>query len=179
MRTISFFLWITFAFGYCTSWGCLAPLEEQVVSWQELVKRTSEIVLVEVASEKIQVNSSKLFSNGSVRYALKKLKNLKGNSASMIYLKGFPVEKTSRPDFNSHKDDNFWATATNGLGNITADCKILPSFKTGERHLLFLTPPYHFKSFEKVVTDDDLWLRRVEVEILNQAKGDKKVKLQK
>jgi hypothetical protein len=63
-------------------------------------------------------------------------------------------------DFNGHADPDFWkrwlARQTNG-----DDCKMHPHFEVGATYVIFLDPPYHRRSFERIDRPDDRWLHRI------------------
>ncbi len=62
-------------------------------------------------------------------------------------------------DFDSHRDLSFW-DENNARQWNSADCNMYPTFSVGNSYLLFLGAP-HWKAYEAVKSEDDLWLQTV------------------
>ena len=102
-------------------------------------------------------------------YHFVSLEILKGNvdkSFTLEFTHFQPPSDDEDSDFNGHQQaENSGPRQGNDM-----DCQMHPFFKRGARYLIFHDRPYHWKSFEKVVSDDDRWLRVVRNAIAKERK---------
>lgn len=151
--------------------ACFAVPEAQRVPYQELIGRSSEIALMTLKSQK--PTSKKLGKNGDdveIDYAFDVVETLKGKIDGVIKIEGESLHKNGSSTFNNHKDPEFWENSS-GRGRTRSNCQLTAGFKVGVKYLIFVTKPYHVKSFEQIDSGDDKWLKTVREEI---AKNQKK-----
>jgi hypothetical protein len=141
--------------------ACYAPSPEQKVDWKVLVKRTNDIALAEVIEVTTVGQAVAIDPQGNTIYKLKVIETLKGKADPTFNLVGDITDAGQDTDFSKHKSKSFWNRGSAGRSPIRPDCVIPPTFKKGERYLVFLTKPYHFKSFELIKSDGDEWLKKV------------------
>ncbi len=132
--------------------ACFLPPDDQRVKPEQLVARTGRIALAKVvAIEPV---------DQGVRYRFQRVEALKGVVASTFTIDGEREMAQSDDDFHGHRD-NASGQVIGGRTPNWPDCAIHPSFQEGGRYLVFLDRPYHPWSFERIVVDDDRWLREV------------------
>ena len=146
-----------------SSQACYVPPDHLTVHYSELVQRTARIILA-------KVSQAEKLSDNKERYHFVPIEILKGNVD-----KSFTMEFTHFPhldpesedsDFNGHQQgENSGPRQINDM-----DCQMHPFFRLGARHLIFLDKPYHWMSFEKIVSKDDRWLQIVRKAIADQLK---------
>jgi hypothetical protein len=129
--------------------ACFAPKQEQIVSTQDLVKRTKDIYLAEASGAE------------SKQTVFKVLKTLKGKQIDAFKLESSIIMSENETDFHRHTDKSFWEPS-GGRVQIGADCKLSMSFQKGKKYVIFYNKPYHFKSFELIESDNDIWLAFVQ-----------------
>lgn len=135
--------------------ACYSPPSEQYTPWQELVRRTDNIILAEVESLEV-------LDGWYVNYRFKTLRTLKGKFVERFELKGIiKMDDEHIESRDNHTSPFFWAFG--GRSHNGDDCRIWPSFEQGHMYLIFKDEPYHNLSFEKIESMDDLWLRTVNV----------------
>jgi hypothetical protein len=144
------------------AWGCIVAPLHQVVHSSELVRRTSSIVLAETTS--ITHAGDRGF-----RYHFRTVEVLKGERIARFTVDvsspyGLFGRRVPDTDFNGHRDLRFWDRDVTRQGT-EPDCQIYPRFAPGSRYLVFRGPPYHWRSFERIVRSDDWWLAAVRVEV--------------
>ncbi len=87
---------------------------------------------------------------------------LKGD-VNATFAKDFSYEKWAldppvpETDFDSHRDRLFWDKMVTRQGN-GPDCRMHPRFSVGMEYLIFIDEPYHWRSFERIIGEDDRWL---------------------
>jgi hypothetical protein len=145
-----------------SSFACYSP-EHLTVHYSKLIERTSNIVLAEVT--KIERLPREVD-----RYHFKTIEALKGNPGETFLMEfrhlGYPRADFKSPDydFDRHRDGLFWNKQVSRQWNWP-DCEMYPFFTAGVRYLIFRDRPYHYKSFERIIADDDRWLQAVRTEI--------------
>lgn len=152
----------------CSTYACYAPEEEQIADVEVLVKRTKDILLSEVISIEEDNVKFKVIENlrdtpslmGIIVKYFSVLFEKNENKKEEIFLMKNNNIPYKEGDYNSHKESSFWVN-TEGRVNIYPDCTLRPTFKMGKRYLIFNNPPYHFKSFEEVNTNEDEWYRKI------------------
>jgi hypothetical protein len=121
-----------------------------LVHYTALVARTARIALGEV----VRIDSGPA---GAVDYTFTTLETLKGPAEQQFIQRvAKPSSDRTEYDFDHHRDADFWGR--DGRTVNDADCEIYPSFELGGRYLIFRDPPYHWKSFERIIYEDDRWL---------------------
>jgi hypothetical protein len=123
------------------------------VPYRELVRRTATIVLAEAT--RIEPLSA-----DQTRYHFRIVETLKGTSRNAVTLTFSSGQPSLDTDFDAHRDPRFWDKRRSRQWN-GGDCQMAPTFVVGATYLLFVDPPYHWKSFEKIALDEDRWLRAV------------------
>jgi hypothetical protein len=144
--------------------ACEVTPPEQRVSSKELIARTSNIVLAQVAK-------AELIADHEVRYTFKRITALSGSSDQIFTLMGSPaIGEHQIGTFDHHADPIFWSKG--GRSPNDTDCQIHPAFSVGGTYLLFLDKPYHIKSFEQIIRTHgdkdtkDKWLQYVESNVI-------------
>jgi hypothetical protein len=126
-----------------------------------LVHETPVIVRAKVLSTNTGGAVEYAKQPGSYRFQVTEV--IQGTSAMTTVLPG-DLDSSSIWDtsFSDHKDSSFWANNAGRLGNI-GDCQTLPAadFIVGRTYLLFLGGPADSKIYERVDSEDDLWLTSV------------------
>ena len=139
--------------------ACYVPPPEQHTPPDELIARTSNIVLAEVVKGETSANG--------VVYTFRKIRSLAGKSREVFELVGFPaIWEGNNRTFDNHFDEDFWK---NRAGRVVygTDCRLRLNFSVGGTYLLFLDPPYHSKGFELIIRThgeadiQDKWLQYV------------------
>jgi hypothetical protein len=132
--------------------------------YTELIRRTATIVVAET------VRIEELTGERS-RYRFRVVETVKGRSLQDVAL---TFRRALEPvvfddDFDGHRDPRFWDRRSTRQIN-DSDCQIHPAFAVGSRYLLFVTPPHHWRSFERIITPDDRWLETVRA-VANNGRG--------
>jgi len=122
--------------------GCFATPQEQVVSPENLVKRTARIALAKVVEARLDLES------GQVIYSFATQQAIKGAPDKSFSITGYPLEaEMDLLTFDHHRSEEFWEGGRGRCYHDT-DCQIHPAFAVGNTYLVFLDKPYHQKSFE-------------------------------
>jgi hypothetical protein len=142
--------------------ACFMTPPEQIVPYEELIKRSQNIALAQV----IEASSLKVSNHPELRtkYVLKTLETLKGKPPVNIVIQGVKAGEKDL-NFGDHQTPNFWQEG--GRLSSFPDCQIYPSFEVGATYLVFLDRPYHRKSFERIDNKNDKWLVTVRSSIRN------------
>lgn len=136
--------------------ACTVAPADQRVPVAELLQRTSVIVLAEAIEEK-RHNAFK------ATYTLKVVEPIRGASAPTIQIIGYPSTDTlPETTYANHTDAAFWNDPWIGRAPMSTDCRLYPPFTLGRMYLVFVDPPYHVKSFERIEdAAKDRWLQHV------------------
>lgn len=135
--------------------SCFAPPVEAVSSPYDLVNDAKYIVLARV--------ESKLGGGAiSAEFLLETQEVLKGEAPRKFTFNGSePGENLGRSaDYDAHTDPEFWASL-GGNSTITTFCVVMGIFEVGQSYLVIGTEYGHFKAYENIRSDDDLWLKVV------------------
>jgi hypothetical protein len=145
--------------------ACFSPGPEQQDDWTKLVQRSKDIVLVQVMSAKAAAEPHNPSQQGETVYQFKVLETLKGKAkkGTMEWQGRTGPQDPGRAEV-SHKSKDFYSNGSVGMTSIGPDCILVPNIEVGSQYLIFLTKPYHFKSFEKITSKDDQWLKKVRAE---------------
>jgi hypothetical protein len=157
VRAAGLSLCLLLASGNCMA--CFAAPAEQRVPVDELIARTPDIVLATVVRA-AQVEA------GRVVYSFRVTRHVRGHAADEFDIQSDLAGRGGESrTFAHHTDAAFWE---NGGGRISnyVDCEIHPNFAVGATYLIFLSEPYHVKSFEQIMRtfgdEKDKWLSYVE-----------------
>lgn len=155
------------ALSFCASQAvaCVAPPNEFTKHHTELIERTSTIILARVGgpseiSHKIEKHR-KLAQFETIE-ALKGEMPTSFTIPNGLFVSGQPVPAQ---DFDGHTGLAFWEKLATRQWNTTY-CMMLPYFLQDRTYLLFLDIP-HWRGYEEIVADDDLWLGAVKRLIRN------------
>ena len=141
--------------------ACYLPTSALHMPPSRLVHETPVIIRAKVisANEGGAVEYAK--QPGSYRFQVTEV--IQGTSMTTTDLPG-DLDPSGMWDtnFSDHKDSSFWANNAGRLGNI-GDCTTLSpaDFTVGQTYLLFLGGPADSKIYERVDSEDDLWLTSV------------------
>lgn len=151
-------LFLLFALFSHFSFSCDEQPTIHSVHPDELISRTSQIVLAKVVSASISENGNE------VNYKFETIKVLKGSPIESFEILGYPLFEEEITSFDHHNSEEFW---TNYGGRVYGwtDCEIHPGFSVGLKYLVFMGKPYHVKSFEIIYHNKDKWLLYVEEKI--------------
>ncbi len=137
--------------------ACYAEIKEHFSPANDLISRTNNIVLAKVISAELQ-------DNGDVKYNFEVIEHLKGSSEKNFSLNGEPLLHDYQTNtFNNHQDAEFWEDRQ-GRSSVGNGCDIAPTFSVGAKYLIFIDPPYHRKSFERIsqpFQNKDKWFEHV------------------
>jgi len=143
--------------------ACTAPPPELTKHHRELVADSSQIVLARALTPRS--------SGGEPLPRFETIEILKGAAAAEFVLESrdgldattwaaHPYPFTDHDsDFNGHRDIAVWDQGLTRDWNDT-DCMMRPRFEPGETYLLFVDHP-HWRAYELIRREDDLWLRAV------------------
>jgi hypothetical protein len=143
-----------------SSISCDEQPASQVASPDELISRTSQIVLAKAVSALAN-------QNNEVTYRFITIKVLKGKAVEKFEILGHPLLEGDLHNFDHHNSEEFWKEYGGRVSGHT-DCEIHPGFSVGGTYLIFLSKPYHIKSFENIFRANgnnktkDKWLFYVE-----------------
>lgn len=140
--------------------ACFAPPPEYTKHHADLVRDTPNIVLARVAgpSEEHQ----EVWGKREQLAQFINLENIKGETPNDFTIEnGFfaPGQPVPAQDFDGHSQLGFWEKQLTRQWNMP-DCAMRPVFLKDRTYLLFLGTP-HWRAYEEIVSDDDLWLRAV------------------
>ena len=151
-----------------SGFACFSTPQEQIVPAEELVERTSLIILAYVVEAKANPQS------GEVTYSFQTTKAIKGKDPETFTILGAPLlYPEDLTTFDHHRSDAFWQGDAGRCRHDT-DCKIHPAFAVGSSYLIFIDEPYHRKSFEHIAMlgrtpeTRDKWLSWVENTVKTQ-----------
>jgi hypothetical protein len=128
---------------------------------RELVKSADAIVLARVTSIEPAITIPVEKHRKAIVH-LEVTESIKGVAEPRLILKGY--ERDSRapqePDFNSHHEAEFWAGhASNSVS--PGDCRHYGIFSLHGTYLIFIRKDSHWRAFENIRSEDDLWLQVV------------------
>jgi hypothetical protein len=85
---------------------------------------------------------------------------LKGDAPESFKLEGFSRRDhvDILEDFDGHTDPQFWAYPY-GNSIMTTFCSVMGVFEVGRTYLVIDTDMGHFKGYENIRSEDDLWLK--------------------
>jgi hypothetical protein len=168
VRPLSALLCLALASGPAAA--CYSAPQEQVTPADELIARSSRIVLAKVMRAETGPGD-----RYDVTYSFRAERWLRGKGAATFEIVGHPADwEGATTTFDHHADPAFWEDAEGRLSHDT-DCVIHPSFVVGGTYLVFLDAPYHNKSFEQVTRTHgdadtrDEWLQYVEDKVAEGA----------
>ena len=139
------------------AWACSVPPRTLSDSNEELVRSTRVVVLAKA------VSTGGVGPGGFSTFQFEPVRALKGDPPKAFELRGYDSERVKGPaDFASHTDPAFWAYDS---GNTIqpGDCIAHGVFQVGETYLIFLREASHYRAYENVRSDGDLWLRVVQL----------------
>ena len=148
--------------------ACRRPPDVVFSPYQELLKWSKTVVLARVESVVFTPNVDDRHV-GYTTYKLRTERILLGHPPSTFEfydgfaVKGWELPNRQKTTFNNHKDPEFWAHGGRSL--VSTNCEIENHFENGAMYLVFLDKPYHESGFEKIESDNDLWLKVVELSI--------------
>lgn len=142
------------------AYACFAPPPEYTKHHTELVRDTSRIVLARVAGPSGEFQEA--WGRQAQLAQFEKIETLKGNVPDFFSIEnGFYVSEQPVPeqDFDGHSQLGFWEKQVTRQWNMP-DCAMRPAFLHNRTYLLFLDTP-HWRAYEEVSSEDDLWLGAV------------------
>lgn len=148
--------------------ACVVPPPGLLVQHTELVQRTETIVWARALGGSGE--TEKVWRKPYELVLFETIEVLKGEVPARFTLpNGFLVPDlqenrvslgvSEESDFDSHRNPRFWEEHHARQWN-SSDCQMRPTFSVGSRYLLFLGQQ-HWQGYEKVETEDDLWLTTV------------------
>jgi hypothetical protein len=136
--------------------ACSIPPVESGWGKEQLVARTSTIVLVEVA-EKKEV------SRHETRWVFRTLRPLKGApSASFEVTLPNAPDSYIEVDFSEHTDREFWEGSYGRLPWVPGPCTPRYTFELAGQYLLFVEALNNGASAERIKSKEDKWLLYVQ-----------------
>ena len=165
-----------FVFISHQGFACYATPKERIVSADDLIRRTKNIVLAKVTDSdytapKIDMDSAPGVYGPTTKIFFEVIRIIKGTSEKTFDFMSYgKSSEASLNNYDDHKDPEFWKKETGMLGPCSHNT---PGFVLGSVYLIFLDEPYHVKSFElinnyDVGTDQDKWLSYVEAKVAEQ-----------
>ena len=156
MKQVFFAIAVTLLAGSNSALACYAFPDSGIRSYIELVARKESIVLAKVEATLAH------HKTGEYQYGFKTIRVIKGEPVSHFIVVGSPRESTQNLEdtFDDHKSAEFWAFP--GRLRAAGSCYYTPSFEVGATYLVFRGKPYVAASFERIKSDDDLWLQTIE-----------------
>lgn len=139
------------------TWACTIPPRTLSESNLELVQTTNVITLAKV------VGSKSTGPGHFYKFTFETVRALKGTPPRTFELVGYDQSQAKGPgDFSGHNAPEFWAFDS---GNTIqpGDCVAHGIFQSGETYLIFLRKASHYRAYENVRSETDLWLRTVQV----------------
>ncbi len=148
--------------------ACMVPPGGLTVHHTELVERTDTIVWAKAVGG--SGKKAKIWRDPYELMLFETIEVLKGRVPARFTLPngfdlagadesdGFPGV-SEETDFNGHRDLSFWDKSIARQWN-SADCQMYPTFSEGSSYLLFLGDA-HWRGYEQVETEEDLWLTAV------------------
>jgi hypothetical protein len=144
-----------FILATTNTFACTDIPANQLQSHQQLVARTSSIVVAQVISLQPINGDFNL-----VEFLV--VDTLKGNQKSNFSLSGFPAkDKLGRYDYGQHRDLDFLVYSNTGNFTRLDDCRVYGHFEQGRQYLIFIDQPHHPRSFEVISSPDDGWLAEI------------------
>ena len=138
--------------------SCFAPPEEASSRPLNLVLGANYIVLAEA--------KERLSGDGGLptEFLFETKEVLKGEAPNLFKFHGFSRSENlgASEDFDAHTDPQFWAYS-HGNSTITTWCGVFGIFEIGQTYLIINSDSGHFKGYENIRTDDDLWLKVIRV----------------
>lgn len=144
--------------------ACEAQPRSQRIPSAELVAAAQIIVLARAA----EVTGQTSDRSGGPIMRLETLETLKGAAPETFTLHvTFDPTNAARPDFNGHRDPIFWHGYS--FNPNDTHCGIDPELELGATYLVFLDHP-HIRGYERIETEDDLWLGAVRAMIADPSR---------
>ncbi|MBL4680370.1 MAG: hypothetical protein JKY88_06555 [Pseudomonadales bacterium] len=139
-------------------WACSIPPQTLYQSNEQLVRSTPVITLAKVENREGDGKYNQY------EFTFKSTLSLKGKAPDTFILIGYEASNVSEApaDFGDHKKPEFWAFDS---GNTIqpGDCTAYGLFSVGQEYLIFLRPKSHYRSYENIKQNDDLWLEVVQL----------------
>jgi len=140
-----------------SSWACYAPPQEQLMSVDEQIAAARDVSLATVVRATPTMD-------GQTEYEFQVQKRIFGPDTN-----SFTLRSTARPpsllyeesSFDKHQSEEFWMRGGGRLFS-NAGCNIEPAFVVGHSYLAFVGQAVTRRSFERIASPDDKWLRYVE-----------------
>lgn len=175
---------LPFLFLTTASFACSTPSDSVVAPVDELIARSSRIVLVRVdTAARHDSNTATPASDIRIDEAAERRRATEEShdddrtfvTLPMVTmtvvenLKGSGPKRMSRPvtstdaldeDFSGHTAASFWDQAVVGRIRLDDQCQPVVSYEEGGRYLVFVGP-LHVKAAERIESDDDAWLAYV------------------
>jgi len=140
------------------SWACTVPPPYLYVSHHDLVLTSEAIVLAKAVE--VRTNTQSEYAT----FAFETVEVLKGSPPDTFELYGLKAGRYAESnygvdggDFEGHRSPSFWAW---NLGNsaMNTACSTHGVFATGQRYLIFMRDKPHFRAYENIREENDLWL---------------------
>ena len=138
--------------------ACFAPPPYLSESHHELVLKSQAIVLAKAVKTE---NDS---ISGYADFIFEPVEVLKGDPPSRIELHGLKAGpyvaeewNIDGGDYEGHRSPEFWAWSL-GNGAMDTACHVSGVFEVGQTYLIFLRDKPHFRAYENIRREDDLWL---------------------
>lgn len=156
-RTVSLFgMLAVVALHSTTSLGCFAPPAEAGAPPMDLVLGASFVVLAEAKSN--------LSGDGDLpaEFLFETKEVPRGDAPKSFKYYGFSRGDNLRKldDFDGHTDPRFWAYSY-GNSTITTWYGVFGVYEIGQTYLIIASEKGHFKAYENVRSENDLWLKVV------------------
>ena len=181
------------------AWGCM-PIASQLVLADKLISRTDNIVFAKLVNAEVMTEKERYgdlhdkigkpvpdgvtplerwtwltqYNKGNfppIKYTFEALEILKGGKHSKFEILGYSGLKGDE-SYESHTNDLFWKKMGGRTSNHFASCVTMPNFDIGYNYLVFVDKPYHRKSFELIVDEEDKWLQYVRDKVKERAAND-------
>jgi len=148
--------------------ACVTPPASLTLHHTDLIANSEVIVLARVTGEANGATYDTLdVFQGPPLYErplaqFETVENLRGNTPRTFSLSGGSlagVDYDVHGDFDRHREAVFWDKKMTRQWN-DVDCRMYPEFQIGRTYLLFIDQP-HWRAYEEIRADDDLWLAAV------------------
>ena len=189
-RPLQLVVALPFLFLATGSFACSTPTDSTIAPVDELIARSSRIVLVRVDTAVAHDNKSATHTSdirideaAERRHATEDSHDDDRSFVTLPMvtmtveetLKGSGPKRMSRPvtstdalddDFSGHTRAGFWDEAVVGRIRLDDQCRPVVSYEEGGRYLIFVGP-LHVKAAERIESDDDAWLAYVREQLAN------------
>lgn len=182
--------WIVLLIWFTSSYACFVPPKSTKLKPLELISNTASIYLVELKQSnvgKCDMTEKEIMemvgilgydtilsdciskSYGSLELLdFKVLEVLKGEKKESIKIRGMIIAENKRVNYMSfqQKHNDRFNLRTDGSSQILPSCEIVQSYLFGEKYLVFIDGPSHFKSNELIEDPEvDSWYKFVKVNL--------------